>query len=422
MGKIKRKAENLKGILKNRGWKETCLISVGKLFYYVVEHTWICILNRLHFKIRDNRVVFESSVDFSDNARALYEYMVSRNYNKSYEIIWLVNNPKHCEKYGIENVRFIQKKHPVSGCRRWRSYVSVWTAKYIFYTHSMKGIAKKSEEQLFINLWHGCGYKAAKGGSEEMFFDYCLVPGELFVDTKAEFFQCDRKKILPLGYPRYDWMLTDSLRDESIWEKICNADGKFEKRILWMPTFRTSESTQLSEATLEGNLDLPLLREEAELHHLDKICNENKVMLIIKRHHLQKRYAIQEKEYQNIYFLDDEVLEENGVLLYKMLRYTDALITDYSSIAIDYLLLDKPIGFTLDDYERYRASRGFVFEDPLKYMPGRHLYTRESLEEFIGEIAVGTDEYSQRRKEVLFEAHGKIENNYCKKILNYFKI
>ncbi len=39
------------------------------------------------------------------------------------------------------------------------------------------------------------------------------------------------------------------------------------------------------------------------------------------------------------------------------------LVSDYSSVAIDYLLLDRPLGFTLDDYEAYTESRGWVFDD-----------------------------------------------------------
>ena len=53
--------------------------------------------------------------------------------------------------------------------------------------------------------------------------------------------------------------------------------------------------------------------------------------------------------------MDDTDLEQADVQLYETLSFVDALITDYSSVAIDYLLMDRPIAFTLDDYEKYRA-------------------------------------------------------------------
>ena len=54
-----------------------------------------------------------------------------------------------------------------------------------------------------------------------------------------------------------------------------------------------------------------------------------------------------------------------------MLGSSDALITDYSSVYFDYLLLDKPIGFTVDDMELYIKDRGFIFNNPEEYMPGK---------------------------------------------------
>ena len=51
--------------------------------------------------------------------------------------------------------------------------------------------------QLFIDLWHGCGYKANKNG-RKVFFDYCLVPGDIFIKTKMEF------DVLPKNCSRLD--------------------------------------------------------------------------------------------------------------------------------------------------------------------------------------------------------------------------
>ena len=59
---------------------------------------------------------------------------------------------------------------------------------------------------------------------------------------------------------------------------------------------------------------------------------------------------------------------------YELIGISDGLLSDYSSVAVDYLLLDRPLGYVLADYNIYKEKRGFVFEDPLEYMPGEKIY------------------------------------------------
>ena len=40
-------------------------------------------------EVRKNSIVFTSTEDFSDNPRALYEYMIDNGYNSKYKITWL---------------------------------------------------------------------------------------------------------------------------------------------------------------------------------------------------------------------------------------------------------------------------------------------------------------------------------------------
>ena len=104
-----------------------------------------------------------------------------------------------------------------------------------------------------------------------------------------------------------------------------------------------------------------------------------------------------------------------------MYHLSDALISDYSSVAIDYLLLNRPIGFTLDDYDAYTESRGWVFEDPLEYMPGEHIYNVQQFEQFVLDVKNGKDDYENQRKAILAKTHN-VTDNYCKRVLDYFKI
>jgi hypothetical protein len=55
--------------------------------------------------------------------------------------------------------------------------------------------------------------------------------------------------------------------------------------------------------------------------------------------------------------------------VYPFLPHADALVTDYSSVLFEYLLLDRPIVFYPYDLDRYRRSRDFYY-DYEKVTPG----------------------------------------------------
>lgn len=54
----------------------------------------------------ENRMLFETNDDFTDNGRALFDYLIEKGYNKKYEIVWLVHEPSKYKEYQFENVKF----------------------------------------------------------------------------------------------------------------------------------------------------------------------------------------------------------------------------------------------------------------------------------------------------------------------------
>ena len=63
--------------------------------------------------------------------------------------------------------------------------------------------------------------------------------------------------------------------------------------------------------------------------------------------------------------------------------------------------MDRPIGFTMDDYEEYERTRGFFFENFKEYMPGHHMYSYDDLTSFICDLVDERDPYEDKRQEVL---------------------
>jgi CDP-glycerol glycerophosphotransferase len=412
-------SDKIKYLFNTYGFWNTIIILIAKIFYKISCPLIINIIKILT-EVKDNRILFQSFPDFSDNARALFDYMLSNNYTKKYEIIWLVRNPADYKKFSFENVTFVK----ATGIHRYLTFKALFyslTSKLIFFTHTFDYKKVRKEQQTLVNLWHGCGYKAAKNAIEGKFedsnFDYALVPGKLFIKTKAAFWGCSQDKILPICYPRYKWFFNSNIK--SPLTNISNVHIK--KTIIWMPTYRKTESKTFNENSLELKFEIPIISSIEEFKQLNEYCKNLNINIIIKRHPKQVKYNISNFNFSNIYFLTNEQLEKEDIQLYEVLSFVDALITDYSSVAIDFLLLDKPIGFTLEDLDKYKDVRGFVFDKPLQYMPGDHIYIFEDLLKFIKNIAYEIDDYKDHRANVKQLAHNPTKD-YCNRILKYFNL
>lgn len=92
--------------------------TLDRIYYFADQETEIEAAYREQYKDQDleNIILFRSGphrssyvhgMDFSDNARALFEYMLCHNYNKKYCLVWMVKNPDEFLAYQrMENVEF----------------------------------------------------------------------------------------------------------------------------------------------------------------------------------------------------------------------------------------------------------------------------------------------------------------------------
>ena len=101
----------------------------------------------------------------------------------------------------------------------------------------------------------------------------------------------------------------------------------------------------------------------------------------------------------------------------EILNQFDLLITDYSSIYIDYLLTGKPIIFLPYDKEAYLSDRGFNFPYD-EVTPGPKPETLQELLNFVENLLYNTDDYAQQRAEVN-QYFNEIQSPCCEKICRY---
>ena len=146
------------------------------------------------------------------------------------------------------------------------------------------------------------------------------------------------------------------------------------------------------------------------------------MLLVLKVHHLSADLPIYKSKFSNILILNNHDISVLGIQLYEFVACTDALLTDYSSISTDYLLLDRPIIFTLDDYEQYVKSRGVYPANAKDYMSGPHVYTVDDLFAAFLDVIAGKDDYVEWRAEVRARYHTYHDGNSSQRIIDHLKL
>lgn len=351
-------------------------------------------------------IFFESEIDFAENARALYEYMAENPRYRDYHLIWKVQAPK---KYAPrKNTVF------VSWDDRLKYHYYLNRCKYFIFTHPY-WLTEWKKDQVVINTCHGNNFKAPPMEPLKGVFDYMLANSEDCIRFRRKDFSGDYE-IVVLGAPRSDYLLS-SQYDRNYLDEFIDT-SRFQKIVFCMPTFKKAALWQDGQAN--NSYSINIVSSQEELYALNEALRERNVLLVCIIHHLQVMDEMITGKLSNIIYLRDEDYAEKGLVMNQMLRCADALVTDFSGVFLDYILLDRPIGFFCNDRDQY--TRGFAMENPEDYMPGPHMYTMQDFLTFIDDVCSGEDRYVEFRKTVRDRVHAYQDDKNCQRFLEYFKI
>ena len=196
-----------------------------------------------------------------------------------------------------------------------------------------------------------------------------------------------------------------------------NSNKNFNKIIGWMPTFRPYHAKEKEPPFPFG---IPIIKTEKEFELLNQYLSEQNILLAIQVHHAQRRckdYRTIEG-YSNIVFISQEIKDELQITNANLMNRYDALITDYSAAYNEFILLDRPIAITLDDYNEYAKYVGFYVNFP-EYAKGFNVYNFNDLKRFISEIAQGIDSKKQERQISLHKIHKYTDNQSTKRVVDF---
>ena len=155
--------------------------------------------------------------------------------------------------------------------------------------------------------------------------------------------------------------------------------------MIYSPTFRDDGSDAFSNGHLE-------------LEKLNTFLNKYSIILVLKMHPLNA-YTYQDLSNILNYGKDFDI--------YPVMSLSDMMITDYSSIYIDYLIIDRPIVFFNYDYEKYLEKNRKLQSEFLHTIPGVIAREQDSLEKAIlDHLISGNDTHKHQRaklKEISYE-------------------
>ena len=123
---------------------------------------------------------------------------------------------------------------------------------------------------------------------------------------------------------------------------------------------------------------------------------EKKLFLILKIHPKQDIENLKIESTSNICVLTGDDVKRLKVDNYRLMKDCDALISDYSSAAYDFLQCNKPIAYDFSDVQSYRI--GLSVKNPEDYMAGHYIKDINDMISFIDDILNGVDRYYEKRQ------------------------
>ena len=286
-------------------------------------------------------------------------------------------NPRYLFECVKENLPEITPLFVINDPELRNSLSSKYGKQYFIETESIQGIRQAlsagvwftsaglpaygtglHKKRLIINLWHGVPLKkialldpnlkkTARIYFKKIFsenYTCILTTSHELIPLMARSFAVSEDKIKVWGQPRNDGLFQKNDCREILGQLFPDLP-EYTKTVLYAPTFRDYGQVQL----------FPF--KDFDQEQLEAFLEEKNMLLFIRTHVAEQGSAAPYLG-KRIRFLGNEQAEDvTGIL-----NIFDCLITDYSSIYIDYLLTDKPMIFLPYDRQQYLDGRGMNFD------------------------------------------------------------
>lgn len=372
----------------------------------IVRPIWILShISRILFKWMDfvwpkdkNLIVFsgQDGQKFSDNSKYLFQKFVE-HYSDEFQVVWIT-----CNRSLVTTINLNQSRN----CRAIYQYsltgiLTLLRAKVVFYVTRGGGdipLVTFSRRTVTIQLWHGIPIKrigsAQKGGdnwrvSLAIFLKasentYWICSSAIDRNATALCVGLPIDRVIITGYPRNDYLIEQKRSPTS--ELLIHFPFLQKKIILYAPTWREKNKVQF----------FPF--DDFSFEEVNEFLEANDAYLLLRGHWVDDIYARNRRiEYKSltgnrVVTVTHDMLED----VQELLPYVDILISDYSGIWVDFLLLDRPLIFVPYDLEDYENERGLLY-NYYKITPGPKISTNKDFIEAMRAYILNPEKDSEKR-------------------------
>ena len=351
---------------------------------------------------------------YSDNSKYLFEYV--NNNHPEIRAVWLTKDKK--------TLKLIKdKKFEVVFSKSVKGYIISLRANVgVLSTGIDDIIPYTSGKMKIVQLWHGFPNK-------KLFFDnpkhslhnlrklvkiiYKFFPflirdfrnDNLFIASSnisreliSIRFNVPNERVKITGFPRLDSFESKNEKPQ-IFDFLAELKVKGKKIGIYLPTHRSYDNINYNVSSFL----------KTNINHINTKLKEMGVFLLIKFHYFNINEYKQNCDH--IIFIQDQDINQD---IYTILKYTDFLITDYSSIFFDYLLLNNPIIFFQPDLTEYKKIIDLHYDIDL--FPGHKANNWDNVIEIIEKLFGNNDMYIQERENLRKKAYKYSDSKNSKRV------
>lgn len=357
--------------------------------------------------------VFESHPDFVGNSRVFFDYLRTKEIRL--RLVWFVQSSEAAEtlrKQGVEAI-------PRHSLAAWWTFIRADT---FVLTHGRFDSPRVARQRV-INFSHGMPLKSIENFLPSRLRHQALVKRQLRTASRdlmvatsgltrallAAAFDLPPRQVVVNGQPRTDRLFEVS-EEAQRWLSFKTGTIPGNKYIFMLPTYRQGGRI------LDGQKIFHVFDDERGWSELHKVLESAAAHAFIKLHPSEPDCVTPPSNLNRIHLVTDNELFHGGLDLYDLLGAADVLVTDYSSVYIDFLMLNRPIVFFAPDRAEYGEIRNFLIEPYEFWTPGPKVDRISDLALELGELLGGRDRYNKHREQLLPIFHTFVDGNASARI------